>query len=186
MHLSAPAGRSINDGIHPDKFSLHYSSVDDAVAILLHLGKGALMAKIDFKSAFQMIPVHCVDWDVLGMHMREQYYVVTCLPFGLRSAPVLLNEYSTAIEWIMTHNYQLCHLIHYLDDFFLAAPLQSFCCQHISPRGFQARCASSHGEGRGAPHGHVIPRPHSGLCETGDSPATTRMSLTDGAPDAKP
>ena len=45
MHLSAPAGRSVNDGIHPEEFSLHYSSVDDAVAILLHLGKGALMAK---------------------------------------------------------------------------------------------------------------------------------------------
>ena len=68
MHLSAPAGRSVNNGIHLDEFSLHYSSVDDAVAILLHLGKGALMAKIDLKSAFCMIPVHCVDWDLLGMH----------------------------------------------------------------------------------------------------------------------
>ena len=41
----------------------------------------------------------------------------------------LFNEYATAIEWITTHNYQLCHLIHYLEDFFLAALLQSFCCQ---------------------------------------------------------
>ena len=39
------------------------------------------------------------------------------------------NEYATAIEWIMTHNYQLHHLIHYLDNFFLAALPQSFCCQ---------------------------------------------------------
>ena len=61
MHLSAPAGRSVNDGIHPEEFSLHYSSVDDAVAILIHLGKGALMAKIDLKSAFRMIPVHYAD-----------------------------------------------------------------------------------------------------------------------------
>ena len=129
MHLSAPAGRSINDSIHPDEFSIYYSSVDDAVAILLHLGKGALMAKIDLKSAFRMIPVHCSDWDLLGMHWRRQYYVDTCLPFGLRSAPFLFNEYATAIEWIMTHNYQLHHLMHYLDDFFLAAPPQSFCCQ---------------------------------------------------------
>ena len=129
MHLSAPAGRSVNDGIHPEEFSLHYSSVDDAVAILLHLGKGALMAKIDLKSAFRMIPVHYADWDLLGIHWRGQYYVDTCLPFGLRSAPFLFNEYATAIEWIMTHNYQLCHLIHYLDDFFLAAPPQSSSCQ---------------------------------------------------------
>ena len=94
MQLSAPAGRSVNDGIHPDDFSLHCSSVDDAVAILLHLGKGALMAKIDLKSAFRMIPVHRADWDLLGMHWRGQYYVDTCLPFGLRSAPFLFNEYT--------------------------------------------------------------------------------------------
>lgn len=106
MHLSAPVGRSVSDGIHPDDFSLHYSSVDDAVAILLHLGKGTLMAKIDLKSAFRTIPVHRTDWDLLGMRWRGQYYVDTCLPFGLRSAPFLFNEYATAIEWIMTHNYQ--------------------------------------------------------------------------------
>ena len=29
----------------------------------------------------------------------------------------------------MTHNYQLHHLIHYLNDFFLAAPPHSGCCQ---------------------------------------------------------
>ena len=55
MHLSAPAGKSVNDGIPPDEFSLYYSSVDDAVTILLHLGRGALMAKVDFKAAFCMI-----------------------------------------------------------------------------------------------------------------------------------
>ena len=103
--------------------------MDDAVAILLHLGKGALMAKIDLKSAFCMIPVHCTDWDLLGIHWREQYYMDTCLPFGLHSAPFLFNEYTTAIEWITTHNYQLYHIIYYLNDFFLAAPPQSFCCR---------------------------------------------------------
>ena len=68
MLLSAPAGRSVHDGIHTDVFSFHYSLVNDAVAILLHLGKEALMAKIDLNSAFRMIPVHCADWGLLGMH----------------------------------------------------------------------------------------------------------------------
>ena len=54
------------------------------------------MAKIDLKSAFRMIPVHRADWDLLGMHWRGQYYVDTCLPFGLRSAPFLFNEYATS------------------------------------------------------------------------------------------
>lgn len=72
MHLSAPEGRSVNDGIHQDDFSLHYNSVDNAVPILLHLGKEALMAKIDLKSAFRIILVHCTDWELLGMHWWEQ------------------------------------------------------------------------------------------------------------------
>ena len=45
---------------------------------------------------------------------RTQYYLDTCLLFGLRSAPFSFNKYATAIKWIMTHNYQLHHLIHYL------------------------------------------------------------------------
>ena len=138
MHLSAPVGRRINDGIHPDEFSLHYSSVDDAVAIRLHLGNGALMAKIDLKSASRMIPVHCTDWDLLGMHWRGQYYVDTCLPFGLRSAPILFNEYAMAIECITTHNYQLRHLIHSMIISWL--PIHNLLLQarlgHISPGSF--------------------------------------------------
>ena len=47
MHLSAPAGNSINDFISKDDFSLHYTSIDDAVKILLSLGRGARMAKVD-------------------------------------------------------------------------------------------------------------------------------------------
>ena len=45
-----------------------------------------------------MISVHCMDWDLLGMHWWGQYYVETCLPFGLCSTPLLFNEYTTAIE----------------------------------------------------------------------------------------
>ena len=63
------------------------------------------------------------------MHWRGKYYVDTCLPFGLCLAPFLFNEYATAIKWIMIHNYQLHHLIHYLDNFLLAAPPDSGCCQ---------------------------------------------------------
>jgi len=80
------------------------------------------MTKINLKSALRMIPVHCADWDLLGMHWWEQYYMDTCLPFGLRSAPFLFNEYAMTIELIMTHNYQLLHLIHSLDDFFPGWP----------------------------------------------------------------
>ena len=60
LHLSAPYGASVNDGISKEEFSLHYSSVDDAVKLLHPYGKGAIMAKVDLKAAFRMVPVQYV------------------------------------------------------------------------------------------------------------------------------
>ena len=71
------------------QYSLEYTSVDEAIRILLTLGVGAQMAKIDLKSAFRMVPVHPDNWSLVGMHWRDSYYVDTCIPFGLLSAPFL-------------------------------------------------------------------------------------------------
>ena len=56
-HLSAPYGSSINDSINPEDYALSYCSVDDAFAIVSALGKGTIMAKIDLKNAFRLVPV---------------------------------------------------------------------------------------------------------------------------------
>jgi hypothetical protein len=107
MHLSAPAGYSINDFISCDDFSLHYASIDDAVKVLLSLGTGAKMAKVDLKAAFRMIPVRKLDWELLGMEWNGMFYIDTCLPFVLRSAPFLFNEFADTLEWILRNNYNL-------------------------------------------------------------------------------
>ena len=122
LHLSAPPNRSINDFISKEEFSLQYTSLDDAISIVTTLGPGALMAKVDLKSAFRMIPVRSQDWELLGMYWQGNYYFDTCLPFGLRSAPYLFNQYAEALAWILYNNYNLSNLIHYLDDYFLAGP----------------------------------------------------------------
>ena len=129
MHLSAPIGQSINDHISKEQYSLQYASVDDAIQILTNLGKGALMAKVDLKSAFRVVPVHPTDWELLGMFWRNAFYIDTCLPFGLRSAPFLFNQYAEALQWILKNNYRLHWLIHYLDDYFIAGPPHSCSCQ---------------------------------------------------------
>ena len=128
MHLSAPHGQSINDYISKEEYTLHYSTIDDAVNLLSHFGPSALMAKVDLKSAFRIIPVARQDWELLGLFWRGNYYIDTCLPFGLRSAPFLFNQFADALHWILAHNYNL-HLIHYLDDYFIVGPPQSQTCQ---------------------------------------------------------
>ena len=85
MHLSAPEGSSINDFIDKEDFPIHYATVDDAVAMVSRYGKGCMMAKIDLKAAFRMVPIAAEEWDLLGLHWKGKYYVKTCLPFGLRS-----------------------------------------------------------------------------------------------------
>ena len=126
-HLSYPEGDSINDHIPKDPYSLQYVRVDDAIAILRSLGPGSFMAKTDLKSAFRLMPIHPEDWNLLGIYWQSQYYIDLYLPFGLRSAPFLFNQISDALEWILKHNYGLCHVIHILDDFFLAEKTKLDC-----------------------------------------------------------
>ena len=70
------------------------------------------MAKVDLKSAFRMAPVRKEDWQFLGIKWRDTFYVDTCLPFGMRSAPFLFNQFADALQWILRDNYDLHWLIH--------------------------------------------------------------------------
>ena len=127
-HLSAPRGSSINDYIDSSLYSLSYCSIDDAYRIINKLGPGALLSKIDLKDAFHLIPVRPADWNLQGIHWKQNFYIDTCLPFGLRSAPYLFNRFSDALHWILQHNYGVEHLLHYLDDFFTAGSANSDTC----------------------------------------------------------
>ena len=101
----------------------------DAYTIINELGTGALLSKIDLKNAFRLIPVRQADWNLLGIHWKDKYYIDTCLPFGLRSAPFLFNQLADAIHWILHQQYGVHHLLHYLDDFLTAGPPNSNTCQ---------------------------------------------------------
>ena len=86
-HLSVPYGRSVNDFIDPEQYSLRYCTINSAIAILNSLGPHSLMGKIDMRSAFQQLPVRREDWHLLGIHWQSHWYVDKCLPFGLQSSP---------------------------------------------------------------------------------------------------
>ena len=71
MHLSHPPGSSVNDGIDNAHFPLRYSTVYDAMDSIMRLSRGALMAKIDVKSAYRL---HPSDHHLLGMRWNGQFY----------------------------------------------------------------------------------------------------------------
>ena len=66
MDLSSPGGWSVNDGIDPDEFALHYD-VDQIISMVSKYGQGALLAKFDVEAAYRNIAVHPGDQNLLGL-----------------------------------------------------------------------------------------------------------------------
>ena len=121
------------DFIDPNDYSLSYCTIDDAHDFINQMGWGTLLSKIDLKDAFRLIPVHPSQWNLLGICWKSRFYVDTCLPFELRSAPYLFNCLSEAIHWILVNKYDVHHLLHYFDDFLTAGPSDSpICCYNLT------------------------------------------------------
>ena len=127
IDLSHPAGHSVNDGIAKHLCSLSYITVDTAISHIITLGPGTLLAKIDIKHAFRLLPVHPADRHILAMRWNNNIYIDTCLPFGLRSAPKLFNILADLLLWIVEAK-GVSPILHYLDDFLILAPPSSDTC----------------------------------------------------------
>lgn len=126
--LSSPEGASVNDAIDPSLCSLSYISVDQAASVAMQLGRGSLLAKIDIKSAYRLIPVHPYDRKFLGMLWEQELYVDCMLPFGLRSVPKIFSSVADALEWCVGCQ-GVEHIFHYLDDFLTMGPPASPICE---------------------------------------------------------
>ena len=86
LDLSYPEGNSVNDFIPDSEASVAtYSSVDDAISMIIRCGKGTLMAKFDIESAYRIIVKHSKAWHLFGMCWHDKIFIDLCLAFGLHS-----------------------------------------------------------------------------------------------------
>ena len=132
LDLSFPCGHSVNDGINKEEFTLTYSKVSDAISLIIKAGRGALMGKVDIKSAYRIIPVHPSDRHLLGMFWQNCFYIDLTLPFGLRSAPAIFNTVADLFHWCLMNNWNVLDLLHYLDDYFtLGPPATDICASRL-------------------------------------------------------
>ena len=131
--------KSVNDGIPKHLCSISYISVDEAIQKIVSLGRGTLLAKIDIRSAFRLIPMHPADCHLLAMEWRGATYIDTCRPFSLRSAPKLFNVLADLLEWILLH-LGVSVLLHYLDDYLTMGPPNTQIC-HQNLRLLTEVCA---------------------------------------------
>lgn len=114
-HLSHPRGRSVNCNIPVEHGSLEYTSVDEAIALVLKRGKGCVLVKRDLSEAFRQISVSKADWWLLGFQWMGIYYMEKFLPSGLRTAPFIFDLFAKGLNWILMNAGWMA--IHYLDDF---------------------------------------------------------------------
>ena len=67
MDLSSPAGVSVIDAIDPDLCSSWYASLENAAHIAQQLGAGVLLAKLDLRTLYRVVPAHADDHALLGI-----------------------------------------------------------------------------------------------------------------------
>ena len=61
MDLSAPKDHSVNNDMADNLCSLKYPLINTAIELVLSLGQGACVSKLDIKEAYQMVPVQPED-----------------------------------------------------------------------------------------------------------------------------
>ena len=128
VDLSSPTGKSINDAIDRDFCSIAYTSIDNAVFFIQALGPGCLLAKLDLREAYRVVPIHPQDRPLLAMQWEGVTYLDGALPFGLCSAPKIFSALADGLMWIL-HSRGVTSALHYLDDFLLIGSPSTQACQ---------------------------------------------------------
>ena len=126
--LSYPEGNSINDGIRSELCSLKYTSVERVARAAQQLGRGALLAKLDIKSAYRLVPVHPGDRNLPAIEWHGACYVDRALPFGPRSAPNIFTAVADALQWVMLQR-GVSVVDHYMDYFVTMSPPHTDTCR---------------------------------------------------------
>ncbi len=127
--LSFPRQASVNDLIPDREAEVSYAGIPEAVALIMRLGKGSLLAKFDIRRAYRLLPV-CISHRLfLGMRWKGKYYLDLALPFGLRSAPRIFTRFADSLQFLFSNVGGVSDIQHYLDDFLLVGPPASPLCE---------------------------------------------------------
>ena len=133
FHLSYPRdGDSVNSGIPHEKCTVQYPEFDQAVKLCLKAGKHCKMSKSDMSRAFRNVPLRADQWHLLTMKAEHPvtgkvyYFVDKCLPFGSSISCTIFQRFSNAVAHIVSFKTKE-DLVNYLDDYFFAALLKSWC-----------------------------------------------------------
>ena len=80
--------------------------------LLVLLGRGTLLHKVDIGRAFRHIKIDPADYNLLGLY-RNGFFIDTCLPFGYRHGSAHFQRLSDAIRYVMQ---KAGYVTNYIDD----------------------------------------------------------------------
>lgn len=89
-HHFAPRGCRINDFIDSYFCTVKYASFDETNTLNQSQGPSCLIAKIDLKSVFRLLPIHPSDFCLLGIKFSEVYYCLSH-PTKRKALPLTLH-----------------------------------------------------------------------------------------------
>jgi hypothetical protein len=92
QNLSAPKGRSVNDGICKDDFPAKMSSTSAWLKVLNNAGRGCLITKTDWAAAYKHICVPQEDLNLQWFSWAGKYFMELCLIFGSASSAGIFDD----------------------------------------------------------------------------------------------
>jgi hypothetical protein len=69
--------------------------------MIYSLGRSAVLAKRDLKSAYRLLPIYPGDFQLLGIKIDNKYFVDKFLPMGLSQSAFLFEKFSTFLQWLV-------------------------------------------------------------------------------------
>ena len=127
LNMSAPDGKSVNDGIDAAEFPTVMSSTARWVEVLNKAGRGCLMTKADWADAYKHIRVRAADRVLQWFSWLGMFFVELCLVFGTASSPGLYDRFAKVVLdlALAVSKFPRDMVCQYLDDVCAAAPAGS-------------------------------------------------------------
>ena len=127
LNLSAPLGRSVNEGINSAEFPTSMSSTTEWLRVLHRAGRYAKMCKIDWANAYKHVTVSQEDTNLQWFSWAGMAFKELCLIFGCASSAGLFDRLAKAVLHIalVKANFPRNMAVQHLDDCCAAAPHHS-------------------------------------------------------------
>ena len=103
LNLSAPAGRSVNEGIVAEDFPATMSSTAKWLEVLELAGKGGLMTKVDWSDAYKHIAVRGEDIKLQWFSWLGKFFAELCLVFGTASSVGIFDRVAKLVLRLVLH-----------------------------------------------------------------------------------